>query len=1217
MYNCARWLNVLMLPVLLMMFQAVSAQPVVVTQPHDTSVCVESSAGFSIIAVNTSGYQWQENDGVGWYNLDASVTYVEGEYTPNLTINDANLALNGYQYRCVVNDIYNDKDTSLPAILGVYEPPIITSNPVNQIVCKSETALFSVVAINGSHYQWQEYNSVGWLDIEDNSFYEGAQTSALSVYTVVGMDGFLFRCVVKNISCPDTSGNAVLNVDPTPIIYGVTGGGEYCEGDEGVIIGLSSSEMGITYNLLRNGVETGIVEEGTGQVIDFGLQLLDGTYTVVGYNQFTSCSIVMSGEATVIVNKAPVSYSLFGGGSYCENTIGVEILLDGSDEAVNYELFNNTGSTGVIVPGSNYTLSFGLHNYEGYYWAVAYADNGCISTMKDSVQVTIIESPIAYAGQDQHIDKGTVVQFGGIATGGSGFYNYNWFPDYLLVNPVVQNPVTATLNESTLFMLIVDDANTGCISNTDTVVVYVINTQLTVAVNAAPTRLCEGGEVHLTALPGGGTGNYSYKWHSNPPGFYSNVQFPVDLPSESTTYIVEVDDGDAIVTGSVLVEVIPSPEVFDLHGGGSYCINGNDVNITLSGSEEFVEYTLFKDQNIEVITLIGDGLPIDFGEFKTEGSFTVMAGNPDARCLKQMAGSVEVDQHPQPIADAGLDITISSGSQATLNGSASGGLGIYSYLWMPVEKLLNPTDPDATTVTLIATTLFSLQVTDDTSGCQSSSSNMIVFVSGGPLVVDVYVNNNLVCSGEQITIYALPGGGNGNYSYVWESIPPGFNSNLPQITVSPVEPTWYKVTVSDGNEVVSDSVLMNPLPLPEPYDLLGGGGYCRGSDGVDVYLESSSLSTIYTLFNNTVPTGQYIQGTGTRISFENIMAEGNYSVMAQNESGCSLLMNNIVQVNSYSLPVKFQLFGGGTYCENDPTLGVMLESSELNVDYELYNDAVPTGIVKHGSGLPLGFTNFSGTGNYSVVATGTETGCTNSMNGVAGLIIHDTPDIIISGKNNLCLGDSIILSGLGGHTFEWNTIPPQYTSSITVLPIVATSYTLTGYNLNTCSDTATHIVEVNDNPDISVIDDPLLLSVICYPDNLFNYDFYFGDVLIQEGSLNSWYYGDIGMISDTIVVIAKNESGCMDEGRIKVEMKEPPNAFTPDGDGINDIFLKGYEITVYSSWGGEVYKGNTGWDGKHNGTLVVPGTYYYVHHIHNTDGAIIKTIKGSVTVVIK
>ena len=66
---------------------------------------------------------------------------------------------------------------------------------------------------------------------------------------------------------------------------------------------------------------------------------------------------------------------------------------------------------------------------------------------------------------------------------------------------------------------------------------------------------------------------------------------------------------------------------------------------------------------------------------------------------------------------------------------------------------------------------------------------------------------------------------------------------------------------------------------------------------------------------------------------------------------------------------------------------------------------------------------------------------------------------------------------------------------------------------------------------------------------------------------------------------------------------EVPNAFSPNGDGINDEFrvifksLKSYNITIFNRWGRVVYKStdpSKGWDGRIGGKVAAAGTYYYV-----------------------
>jgi gliding motility-associated-like protein len=61
------------------------------------------------------------------------------------------------------------------------------------------------------------------------------------------------------------------------------------------------------------------------------------------------------------------------------------------------------------------------------------------------------------------------------------------------------------------------------------------------------------------------------------------------------------------------------------------------------------------------------------------------------------------------------------------------------------------------------------------------------------------------------------------------------------------------------------------------------------------------------------------------------------------------------------------------------------------------------------------------------------------------------------------------------------------------------------------------------------------------------------------------------------------------------------NVFTPNGDGINDVFmpfdLQGveyYDFIIYDRWGSRVFEGhNQLWDGKINGKNAAEGVYYY------------------------
>ena len=85
-----------------------------------------------------------------------------------------------------------------------------------------------------------------------------------------------------------------------------------------------------------------------------------------------------------------------------------------------------------------------------------------------------------------------------------------------------------------------------------------------------------------------------------------------------------------------------------------------------------------------------------------------------------------------------------------------------------------------------------------------------------------------------------------------------------------------------------------------------------------------------------------------------------------------------------------------------------------------------------------------------------------------------------------------------------------------------------------------------------------------------------------------------------------------------------PNAFTPDGDGLNDIFIpvgKGiteYTLQIFDRWGELIFQSsdfNKGWDGTYKSEPVPMGSYVYKISAKGNGSRIIEK-NGSITVVL-
>jgi gliding motility-associated-like protein len=122
-----------------------------------------------------------------------------------------------------------------------------------------------------------------------------------------------------------------------------------------------------------------------------------------------------------------------------------------------------------------------------------------------------------------------------------------------------------------------------------------------------------------------------------------------------------------------------------------------------------------------------------------------------------------------------------------------------------------------------------------------------------------------------------------------------------------------------------------------------------------------------------------------------------------------------------------------------------------------------------------------------------------------------------------------------------------------------------------------------------------------------------------------------GLITATLA-----NNGCVVSDTIRVQFKECkvfqafiPNIFSPNEDGVNDVFfiqldpsvlVLEYELQVYDRWGGQIFVSNNlseGWNGKTRGELMPAGVYvYFVNITYSDDLGINKEVlMGDVTLI--
>ncbi len=115
---------------------------------------------------------------------------------------------------------------------------------------------------------------------------------------------------------------------------------------------------------------------------------------------------------------------------------------------------------------------------------------------------------------------------------------------------------------------------------------------------------------------------------------------------------------------------------------------------------------------------------------------------------------------------------------------------------------------------------------------------------------------------------------------------------------------------------------------------------------------------------------------------------------------------------------------------------------------------------------------------------------------------------------------------------------------------------------------------------------------------------------------------------DTVTILELTAGGCGSDTTVvgdSLAYVAIPNAFTPNGDGNNDIFqfwlnkTSNVEVYIFNRFGSEVYYSSNqvagaGWNGEHSGDQAIEGTYVYMVNVVYLDGST-EQKTGSITLI--
>jgi len=845
---------------------------------------------------------------------------------------------------------------------------------------------------------------------------------------------------------------------------------------------------------------------------------------------------------------------------------GTNVLCyGGSDGTASVTVDNAPGPfTYAWNPGGNTTAV--INNLPAGTYSVNVSGTGYC---RASTSVVLTE-PAVFSAAEVHTGNICPAECNGASTitpnGGISPYAYSWYPG---VGNTDQ--VNGLCNGT--YTCIVTDAN-GC-NASSTVIIQASGGGLQATTTTTPVA-CSGsndGSASVSILQGNPP--YQYQWNTQP------VQTTQTITGLSVgTYQVNITDNiGCIVSDTATVLLSPSTIQINTTYTPTTCLGSSDGSATALGLQGHPPYTYqWNIQPVQTSTTV-TGLSV--------GSYSIL--------VTDVLGCVALDTVNVTTLEVALQVSNTISAPACY-GSSDGAIEVtplngnapYQYQWntQPVQTTQN--------INGIASGTYTVQISD-ASGCNTTQS----YILTGPSAIQINLGiTPITCKGGQngrITATGL--GGIPGYQYVWSTQPAQSTA-----TATGLGAGTYRVTVTDARQcsISKDTFLSDPASLQ--VNTFSNPATCSlGVDGSASILPVGGTSP-YTIVWQTNPPQMGSQLTN--------VGAGMYHFSITDGMNC-LLLDSILVDSVNPLTVTKQVNQPSCYGVKDGSILISPSNGQTPYTYSWNTTSVSS---TGGSELEAG--------QYSYVILD-HLGCR----------AEETIDIVYPlpvpkpwiFSDTICPGELGIVqampqSGLITHWF--NT---QQNKELGVG---------TSYSAGTLYSTQIFFAVNEDSVGCrSIPPVPAVIVVNPFPNTKIQvnkYSAFLPGALIEfsaEGEVSNgndqwiWDFGDLqtstskditheyllpGQYQVNLTQIDIN--GCKNTDRVLINIERfvnivIPNAFTPNGDGFNDLFgirqvaIATMDFQIFDRWGNLIFRTQDPqftWDGTCNGQPVPEGVYIYL-----------------------